>query len=125
MRKLEFYFVLAWNRFNNDMNIIADGNLFPEIIEGQCHSVKLVQVLNQWHESPAHKFWPLQGFEPHIHKMLPMKAREMGMGTHHEFYSPDYLLSQTIWEFLKQSPKRPFAEDQNQFIQNLKLNSIS
>ena len=123
MRKLEFYFVLAWNRFNNEMNIIADGNLFPEIIEGQCHSVKLVQMLNQWYESPAHKFWPLQGFESHIHKMLPMKAREMGMGTHHEYYSPDYLLSQTIWEFVKQSPKRPFAEDQNQFIQNLKLKS--
>ena len=121
MKKLEFYFVLAWNRFNNEMNIIADGNLFPEIIEGQCTAENLVEILNQWVESPAHKFWPLQGFESHIHRMLPMRAREMGMGTHHEYYSPDYLMAQTVWEFLKQTPKRPFAEDQNLFIQNLRL----
>jgi lipid A disaccharide synthetase len=124
MKKLEFYFLLYWNRFTNDMNIIADGNLFPEIIEGQCHPAKLLQLLNQWYESPAHKFWPLQGFESHIHRTLPMKVRELGMGTHHEYYSPDYLLSQSIWEFLRQSPKRDFAEDQNLFIQNLRLNSI-
>ena len=33
INKLEFYFMLSWNRFVNDMNIIADGPLFPEIIE--------------------------------------------------------------------------------------------
>lgn len=119
MRKLEFYFVLAWNRFNNDMNIIADGDLFPEVYEGQCHADKLLLLLNKWYESPAHKFWPLQGFESHIHRMLPMKTREMGMGTHNEYYSPDHLFTNTVWEFLKQVPQRPFAEDQNLFIRNL------
>lgn len=123
MRKLEFYFVLAWNRFTNDMNIIADGDLFPEIIEGQCKASKLVEVLNKWHESPAHKFWPLQGFEMHVHRMLPMKTRELGMGTHHEYYAPNYLFAQTVYEFLMQAPKQVLAEEENVFIQNLRLKS--
>lgn len=59
MNKLEFYFTLSWNRFANDMNILADGDLFQEIMEGQCHGEKLVEVIGKWHESPPHRFWPL------------------------------------------------------------------
>ena len=119
MGKIEFYFVLAWNRFNNDLNIIADGDLFPEIIEGQAHSAKLVDLLNAWHSSPAQRFWPLQGYENILHKLLPVKTREMGMGTHHEYYSPDRLAAQTLWEFIQTTPERKFAEEENSFMRNL------
>lgn len=119
MRKLEFYCLLAWNRFTNDMNILADGNLFPEIIEGQCHAPKLLETLQEWYESPAHKFWPLQGFEMYLHSMLPMKKRELGMGAHHEYYMPSHLLAQSVWEMAKQNPPRAFAPEDNQFIRNL------
>ena len=119
MGKIEFYFVLAWNRFNNDLNIIADGDLFPEIIEGQAHSAKLVDLLNTWHNSPAQRFWPLQGYENILHKLLPVKTREMGMGTHHEYYSPDRLAAQTLWEFIQAVPEQKFAEEENSFIKNL------
>lgn len=120
---LEYYFVLAWNRFNSDLNIIADGDLFPEIIKDQANPVKLVQLLNAWHESPAKKFWPLQGYENVLHKMLPMKVREMGMGTHHEYYSPEVLTAQTVWEFIQQAPERNFAESENLFLKNLNLSN--
>jgi hypothetical protein len=33
MRKLEYYIMLSWSRMINDLNIIADGPLFPELIE--------------------------------------------------------------------------------------------
>lgn len=121
MGYMEYYFVLAWNRFNNDLNIIADGDLFPEIIQGQANPVKLVELLNTWYSSPAHKFWPLQGYENILHKILPMKVRELGMGTHHEYYSPDALTAQTVLEFLQQAPEQNFAETENLFLQNIAL----
>jgi hypothetical protein len=40
--KTEFYFMLSWNRMCNDMNIIADGPLFPEIVEAQLNPEKMV-----------------------------------------------------------------------------------
>jgi lipid A disaccharide synthetase len=120
MGKWEYYFVLAWNRFNNDLNIIADGDLFPEVIEGQAHPPKLVELLNTWHASPAQRFWPLQGYENILHKLLPVKVREMGMGTHHEYYSPDQLAAQTLWEFIQNAPERTFAEEENLFLSNLR-----
>lgn len=120
MRKLEFYCLLAWNRFTNDINIIGDGNLFPEIIEGQCHAPKLMQILSQWYESPSHKFWPLQQFELYLNKMLPMKTRDLGMGTHHEYFTPRSLVAKSIYEMTQTSPAKPFPENENVFMQNLK-----
>jgi len=111
MKKVEFYFMLSWNRFTNEANIIADGNLFPEIIEGQCHAEKLNELLTTWYENPAHKFWPLQGFEMYIHSFLPIKSKDMGMGTHHEYFSPDYLATQTLLELAQQTPYKDYSED--------------
>ncbi|CAG9322498.1 unnamed protein product [Blepharisma stoltei] len=119
MKKMEFYCLLAWNRFTNDMNIIGDGNLFPEIIEGQCHPPKLMQILTQWHESPPHKFWPLQQMEMYLNKMLPIKKMDMGMGTHHEYFSPRLLAAKTVYEFAQLNPAREFPENENVFIKNL------
>jgi lipid-A-disaccharide synthase len=119
MKKLEFYFTLAWNRFANDLNIVADGNLLPEIIEGQCHAPKLLQVLGQWYESPPHKFWPLQGFEMYLHKMLPVKHLELGMGTHQEYYKPRLLAARKLWEFAQQSEPRVMPKQENIYLQGL------
>lgn len=98
LNKLEFYFMLSWNRFVNDMNIIADGPLFPELIEAQANPTKLCEILTQWMESPAHRLWPLEGFESHLTRMLPMKKREMGMGKYDEYHSPDKLSADVIWK---------------------------
>jgi len=71
-----------WNRFISDLNILADGDLLPEIIEGQCHGEKLVEIIGKWYQSPPHKFWALQHMEKNLVRLLNVKRREMGMGTH-------------------------------------------
>lgn len=120
MTKIEFYVMTSWNRFINDMNITADGPLYPEIIEGQCHPPKLVEVIGEWYTSPPARFWPLQGFEPHLNRFLPMKMRETGMGMHNLYYSPRALTAKKVWELTQQVPERTSASKENLFYQQVK-----
>ena len=66
LNKVEFFFMLNWNRFVNDLNIIADGPLFPEIIEAEYNPIRLQEVLEKWIEYPAYKFICLEFFEEHV-----------------------------------------------------------
>jgi len=120
MSKIQFYVMTSWNRFINDMNIIADGPLYPEIIEGQCHAPKLVEILSDWYTNEASKFWPLQGFEPHLNRLLPLKMRETGMGTHNLFQSPRVLAAKKVFELTLEVPERDSAAESNLFYQKVK-----
>jgi lipid A disaccharide synthetase len=119
MTKLEFYTMTAWNRFINHLNIIADGPIYPEVIDGQCHPPKLVELIGEWYTSEAARFWPLQGFEPHLNRLLPIKMRETGMGTHNLMYSPRGLAAQKVWELTQQAEERPLATAGNKFYQSV------
>lgn len=99
MRKPEFYSMYAWNRFFNEMNIVTDGQQFPEVLEGQCTPGKLNSLLTQFYRSQAHAFWPFEGFEHYLPKMLPIKEREMGMGDFNRCYLPSKLAAETVWQF--------------------------
>ena len=120
LNKLEFYFMLSWNRFVNDMNIIADGPLFKEIIEAEANPTKLCSVLTQWMESPAHRLWPLEGFEMHLNRMLPLKTRELGMGNHDEYHSPDKRAAEVIWNLTQEKEARQFPAEDNEFCRIMK-----
>ena len=103
MTKPEFYSMYAWNRFFNEMNIVTDGQQFPEVLEKQCSAAKLCSLLTQFHRSPAHAFWPFEGFEHYLPKILPIKEREMGMGDFNRCYLPSKLAAQTVWQFAAHS----------------------
>ena len=45
-----------------------------------------------------------------------MKSRDLGMGIHHEYHSPSYLLAESILAMAKEAPARRFAEEENYFI---------
>ena len=103
MRKMEFYGMYAWNRFFNDMNIVTDGQQFPEVIGGQCTPQKLCSLLTQYYRSPAQAFWPFEGFEHYLPKMLPVKDREMGMGNFNRCNLPSKLAAEVVWKFATKS----------------------
>lgn len=44
------------NRWANDMNIIADRNIYPEVIGGEAWYGKIADTLAQWYVNPDIRF---------------------------------------------------------------------
>jgi lipid A disaccharide synthetase len=45
-----------YNRWTNNMNLIADKDIFPELIGGQCWFGKIANTLADWYLNPSIRF---------------------------------------------------------------------
>lgn len=79
-----------------------------------------MEILGKWYESPPHKFWAMQHMEKNLVRLLNVKKREMGMGTHQEYYSPRVLSASKMIEFAYETEPARMAAETNEFYQALK-----
>ena len=56
MRMNQQYYFDIYNRWTNNMNIIADKDIYPELIGGQAWFGKIADSLAQWYITPRTRF---------------------------------------------------------------------
>jgi hypothetical protein len=62
-----------YNRWWNDMNIIADKNGYPEMIGGEVWFGKLADTLAQWYVNPDVRFQMIESFDMFIQEAMSYK----------------------------------------------------
>jgi len=58
------------NRWWNDMNIIADNNVYPEMIGGEAWFGKIADTLGQWYVNPDVRFNMIKKFDGYLAEAL-------------------------------------------------------
>lgn len=58
------------NRWANDMNIIADRNIYPEVIGGEAWYGKIADTLAQWYVNPDIRFTMIEQFDGFLQEAL-------------------------------------------------------
>lgn len=61
------------NRWWNDMNIIADNNVYPEIIGGEAWYGKIADTLAQWYVQPDIRFQMVRKFDGFLQEAMSYK----------------------------------------------------
>jgi len=56
MRMHHMWYNELFNRWWNDMNIIADNNIYPELIGGEAWFGKIADTLAQWYVKPDTRY---------------------------------------------------------------------
>lgn len=62
------------NRWWNDMNIIADNNVYPEVIGGEAWFGKIADTLGQWYVNPDIRFTMIEKFDGFLQEAMSYKA---------------------------------------------------
>lgn len=62
-----------FNRWWNDMNIIADNNVYPEMIGGEAWFGKVADTLGQWYLNPDTRYNMIRKFDGYIAEGMSYK----------------------------------------------------
>lgn len=62
-----------FNRWWNDMNIIADRNVYPELIGGEAWFGKIADTLGEWYVKPDQRFVMIRNFDGFIQEAMSYK----------------------------------------------------
>ena len=92
-----------FNRWTNSMNIIADNNIYPELIGGEAWFGKITDTLAEWYLYPGRRYDQVRKWErflkdamayKKIDRQVHSQSRDIiGSGEAvDEFEDPDYLL---------------------------------
>ena len=73
MRMHHQYYHDSTNRFWNDMNLIANNNLYPEIIGGECWEGRIADQMAEWFVKPDTRFEFIRKWEFFIKDALCYK----------------------------------------------------
>ena len=68
----QFYHDL-FNRWWNDMNIIADRNVYPELIGGEAWHGKIADTLAEWYVKPDTRYQMIRNFDSFVQEAMPYK----------------------------------------------------
>jgi len=97
------------NRWWNDMNIIADNNIYPEMIGGEAWFGKVADTLGQWYISPDVRFQMIEKFDGFLQEAMSYKqidrstvsTRDLILAdgqAYREYQDPHYLTAQHMWK---------------------------
>lgn len=62
-----------FNRWWNDMNIIANRNVVPELIGGEAWFGKVADTLAEWYVKPDHRYVMMRNFEGFVSEAMSYK----------------------------------------------------
>jgi len=73
MRMNDQYYNELFNRWWNDMNIIADNNVYPEMIGGQFWFGKIADTLGEWYLNPDTRYTMIRKFDSFVAEGMSYK----------------------------------------------------
>ena len=96
------------NRWWNDMNIIADNNVYPEIIGGEAWFGKIADTLAQWYISPDTRYHMIEKFDGFLQEAMCYKAinreevrtRDIILAdgqAYNEYQDPHHVAASIMW----------------------------
>jgi hypothetical protein len=62
-----------FNRWWNDMNIIADKNVYPELIGGEAWFGKIADTLGEWYIKPDMRYQMIRSFDSYVQEAMPYR----------------------------------------------------
>lgn len=62
-----------FNRWWNDMDIIADRNVYPELIGGEVWHGKIATMLAEWYVKPDIRYQMIRNFDSFVQEAMPYK----------------------------------------------------
>jgi len=71
MRMHHQYYHDLFNRWQNNMNLIADKDIYPELIGGQAWFGKICDSLGEWYVKPSKRYELIEQWEYFIKEALP------------------------------------------------------
>jgi len=76
MRMHHQYYHDLFNRWQNNMNLIADKDIYPELIGGQAWYGKICDSLGEWYVKPGTRYELIEQWEYFIKDSLPKASGE-------------------------------------------------
>ena len=98
-----------FNRWANNMNLIADRDIYPELIGGQAWFGKICDSLGQWYVTPKSRYDLIQKWEHILKEAMPRADGEQPMSRvfgeivlgddaeYEEFTDPFNLIANKLW----------------------------
>lgn len=73
MRMHHVWYNDLYNRWWNDMNIIADNNIYPELIGGEAWSGKICDTMGNWYVKPDTRYDMITKFDGFVQEAMSYK----------------------------------------------------
>jgi len=73
MRMHHMWYNELFNRWWNDMNIIADNNVYPELIGGEVWFGKIADTLGEWYVKPDTRYQMVTKFDGYLQEAMSYK----------------------------------------------------
>ena len=125
MRKHHQWYHDSFNRWVNDMNLVADNNIYPELIGGEAWYGKITDTLGNWYINPSKRYEYIIKWEHLIKEALPKFSGEQpgekmfgeiiysDGNSYEEFSDPIFLTTQKVWENIKSFGETEFESSHN------------
>jgi lipid A disaccharide synthetase len=88
--------------FVNDLNLIAERSVVPELLSSNMDHTKLVDTISHWLENPDVRDAYHKHMGDHFAKFLQVKDGQQSLtefdGLYDEYHSPEHLASEVIWD---------------------------
>ena len=108
MRMHHQFYSDLFNRWWNDMNIIADNNVYPELVGGEAWFGKIADTLASWYLNPDTRYLMIRKFEGFIQDGMAkkpidrsvVKTRDITLSdgrTYDVFMDPMTVATRKIW----------------------------
>ena len=109
MRMHHFWYNDLFNRWWNDMNIIADNAVYPEMIGGEAWHGKIADTLGAWYLKPDTRYLMIRNFDSYIAEAMSYKAIDRSQvhtrdlllsdgNAYNVYVDPFTLATRKIWE---------------------------
>ena len=81
MRMHHQYYHDLFNRWANEMNLLADNNIYPELIGGEAWFGKICDTLGEWYLKPGKRWDMIRKWEYFIKDAIPIEGHTPGAWT--------------------------------------------
>ena len=109
MRMHHQWYNELFNRWWNDMNIIADNNVYPELIGGEAWFGKIADTLAEWYVKPDTRYTMIRKFDGTIQEAMSYKPIDRSVvrtrdiilsdnRSYNVYMDPMKVASRKIWE---------------------------
>jgi len=98
-----------FNRWWNDMNIIADNNVYPELIGGEAWYGKIADTMAEWYIKPDMRYTMIRKFDGFLQEAMSYKninrsqvrTRDIVLADGHaydQYQDPMMLAARNMWK---------------------------